>query len=406
MSAISLHGVAKSYAYYRHGVDRLKEALTGRSHHTEFVALHPLTLDIAQGEIVGLVGMNGAGKSTLLKMLAGTLTPSSGQMELHGRISALLELGAGFHPEMSGRDNVYLAATVLGLSTERIDALYDEIVEFSGLADFMAQPIKTYSSGMFVRLAFAVATSVEPDILIIDEALSVGDGAFARKSFDRIMGFKKAGKTILFCSHSMYQIEAICTRVLWLDHGRLVQDGEPAVVTAAYNEFLAGAPLPASATGAPQAPAHSPFRGPVAGSLAAHLVKVEVSAGSRTGHELEVQSGVTDVRVSIRYAYDPALKAPSLAVAFVGRDGRMVSSAGTLNDGFPLPGSTDGKGEVTVQFPKFPLLKGTYWVNVYLLCEDGVHPYDQANAVAELSVSQQGLEQGLVSLPRQWMLPE
>lgn len=402
MTVIALRNVGKSYSHYRHGMDRLWEMITGRPRHTMFTALQPVSLEIAQGEVVGLVGMNGAGKSTLLKILARTLTPSSGALEVHGRVSALLELGAGFHPDMSGRDNVYLSGALMGLSTARIDAIYENIVEFSGLADFMLQPVKTYSSGMFVRLAFAVATSVEPDILIIDEALSVGDGAFARKSFDRIMGFKKAGKTILFCSHSMYQIEAICSRVLWLDHGRVVLDGDPAQVTGAYNEFLGGAPSPAE-THHPSPPKEGqsflPMK-PHAGS--ARLKFVKVMAGEHEGNELEVQSGRMAVRLEVGFESDPALDAPSVAVAFMGRDGRFIASAGTLNDGLVLPRRIDGSGGVSVNFPAFPLLKGNYWVSVYLLCEDGVHVYDQAEAVAELKVSQAGLEQGIVSLPREW----
>lgn len=402
MTVIALRNVGKSYSHYRHGMDRLWEMITGRSRHTMFTALQPVSLEITQGEVVGLVGMNGAGKSTLLKILAKTLTPSSGELEVHGRVSALLELGAGFHPDMSGRDNVYLSGSLMGLSTARIDAIYEDIVEFSGLADFMLQPVKTYSSGMFVRLAFAVATSVEPDILIIDEALSVGDGAFARKSFDRIMGFKKAGKTILFCSHSMYQIEAICSRVLWLDHGRVVLDGDPAQVTGAYNEFLGGAPSPAethSPSPSKEGQTFLPMK-PHAGS--ARLKFVKVMAGEHEGNELEIQSGRMAVRLEIGFESDPALDAPSVAVAFMGRDGRFIASAGTLNDGLVLPRHVDGSGEVSVSFPSFPLLKGNYWVSVYLLCEDGVHVYDQAEAVAELKVSQEGLEQGVVSLPREW----
>lgn len=402
MTAIALQGVGKSYVQYRHGMDRLWEALTGRSRHTVFTALQPMSLEIKSGEVVGLVGMNGAGKSTLLKILAKTLMPTTGAIEVNGRISALLELGAGFHPDMSGRENVYLAGAVIGLPTARIDALYDQIVEFSGLADFMHQPVKTYSSGMFVRLAFAVATSVEPDILIIDEALSVGDGAFARKSFDRIMGFKKAGKTILFCSHSMYQIEAICSRVLWLDHGRVVLDGEPAAVTAAYNEFLGGAPAPAEIQAKSPPRGEQAFLPMTAHAGAARLKFVKVRAGDQAGNELQVRSARMDVTIDVGFDSDPALAPPSIAVAFLGRDGRFVASAGTLNDGLVLPRQGDGSGAVSVTFPAFPLLKGSYWVSVYLLCEDGVHVYDQAEAVAEIQVSQEGLEQGIVSLRREW----
>ncbi len=220
--AISLQSVSKIYRTYAHGWDHLWEILTYRTRAQVFQALYPLTLHINHSQVVGIIGKNGAGKSTLLKIVTGTLmSDDGGTRDVSGRIAALLELGTGFHPEMSGRENVYLSGAVIGLSVDEIDQLYDDIVAFAGVEAFMEKPVKTYSSGMFMRLAFAVATCVEPDILIIDEALSVGDGAFARKSFDRIMQFREAKKTILFCSHSLYQVEKICDRVIWLDQGRI-----------------------------------------------------------------------------------------------------------------------------------------------------------------------------------------
>lgn len=401
MSEIVLRRVGKTYAQYERTVDRLLEVLTGRKRHLEFIALHPVDLDVSRGEVLGLIGMNGAGKSTLLKLIAGTILPTSGQIDIHGRISALLELGAGFHPEMTGRENVYLSGTVMGLSLKQIDTLYDEIVAFSGLAEFMNQPVKTFSSGMFVRLAFAVATSVQPDILIVDEALSVGDGAFARKSFERIMSFKEAGGTILFCSHSLYQVEAICSRVIWVHHGKIVMDGDPAVVTTAYGQFLDTGLFP----GEERNPQEQNASYECVPAGMAHLARVEVAAGGSTGHELDVESGKTDVAVTVRFVSDPALATPSVAVTFVRQDGGIIASAGSLNDGQTLERRPDGSGDVIVIFPRLALLKGEYWLNVYLLCEQGLHIYDQAAMVSRLRVSQQGLEQGVVSLPRQWSVP-
>jgi lipopolysaccharide transport system ATP-binding protein len=401
VSEIVLRRVGKTYAQYERTVDRLLEVLTRRKRHLEFIALHPVDLDVSRGEVLGLIGMNGAGKSTLLKLIAGTILPTSGQIDIHGRISALLELGAGFHPEMTGRENVYLSGTVMGLSLKQIDTLYDEIVAFSGLAEFMNQPVKTFSSGMFVRLAFAVATSVQPDILIVDEALSVGDGAFARKSFERIMSFKEAGGTILFCSHSLYQVEAICSRVIWVHHGKIVMDGDPAVVTTAYGQFLDTGLFP----GEERNPQEQNASYECVPAGMAHLARVEVAAGGSTGHELDVESGKTDVAVTVRFVSDPALATPSVAVTFVRQDGGIIASAGSLNDGQTLERRPDGSGDVIVIFPRLALLKGEYWLNVYLLCEQGLHIYDQAAMVSRLRVSQQGLEQGVVSLPRQWSVP-
>lgn len=413
MSAIALHGVGKTYAQYARPADRLLEVLTGRQRHREFVALHPVDLTLPRGEVLGLIGMNGAGKSTLLKLIAGTILPSAGQVQIHGRISALLELGAGFHPEMSGRENVYLSGAVQGLSTAQLDALYDEIVEFSGLGEFMAQPVKTYSSGMFVRLAFAVATCVQPDILIVDEALSVGDGAFALKSFKRIMGFKESGGTILFCSHSLYQIEAICSRAIWVHHGRIVLDGDPASVTMAYSEFLASGLMPGESPklAAPEAadlddgegadaPAPTALEKVQPGQ--ARLNNIRVSAGDSSGKEVALESGKDDLVVSVCFVSDPALHAPSLAVTLVRADSSIVASASSANDSFTSVRESDGSGVVTLTFTRLPLLKGEYWVTVFLACERAVHVYDHAEMVAKIKVSQQGLEQGIVHLPHTW----
>ncbi|MBI5612844.1 MAG: ABC transporter ATP-binding protein [Gammaproteobacteria bacterium] len=400
MSAIVLRQAGKQYVSYAHEWDRLWEVLTRRPRHRSFQALSDINLMVPHGQVLGIVGKNGAGKSTLLKLMAGTLLPSAGSVEVNGRVAALLELGSGFHPEMTGRENVYLTGAIMGLTQAEIDRLYPEIVAFAGIGEFIDQPVKTYSSGMFVRLAFAVATCVEPDILIIDEALSVGDGAFARKSFERIKAIRDHGKTILFCSHSLYQVEAICNRVIWIDQGRVRVDGEPAAVVTAYNNFLAGeaSASPDAATGVAAMTAL-----PVHGT--ARLTGVVATVGGKNGSPLELETGRSDLQITTCFDSDPALPCPSVALAFLGEDQRIVTSAGTHNDGLTLARDPLGRGEVSVIFSKFPLLKGNYWLSVYLLGEDGVHVYDQAFAAVELRVSQRGLEQGLVSLPRRWLQP-
>lgn len=401
MSAIVLRQVGKHYVSYAHELDRLWEVLTRQSRHRSFQALSDVNLMVSHGQVLGIVGRNGAGKSTLLKLVAGTLLPSTGSIEVSGRVAALLELGSGFHPEMSGRENVYLTGAIMGLSQAEIDRLYPEIVAFAGIDEFMEQPVKTYSSGMFVRLAFAVATCVEPDVLIIDEALSVGDGAFARKSFERIKAIRDHGKTILFCSHSLYQVEAICSRVIWIDQGRLRMDGEPAAVVTAYNSFLAGeTPATASESVAAVLPTTLTAHG------TARLNGVVASVDGMAGPVLELETGQNDLQISVRFDSDPSLPCPSVAFAFQGEDQRIVTSAGTYNDGLALARDAQGHGEISVVFPKFSLLKGIYWLNVYLLGEDGIHLYDQAFAAVELHISQRGLEQGLVSLPRRWLRPD
>ncbi len=238
MFAIEVQGVSKIYKLYNRPFDRLKEILLRKSYHQSFQALENISFILPQGGILGVIGDNGAGKSTLLKLLTGTLVPSIGQITRRGRVAALLELGTGFHPELSGRQNIYLNASLLGLTEEEIKQREADIIAFSELEEFINRPIKTYSSGMYVRLAFSIATTVDPDILIIDEALSVGDAHFQKKCIERMMQFKEHGKTILFCSHSLYLVRELCSQTIWLEHGKVRQYGETSDVISSYLAFL------------------------------------------------------------------------------------------------------------------------------------------------------------------------
>ncbi len=399
---ITLAGVSKSYRSYAHDFDRVLEILTGKARHQSFHALEPLSLTVSKGEVIGVVGKNGAGKSTLLKLLAGTLQSSTGSLSINGRVSAILELGASFHPEMSGHDNVYLTCAIQGLTRRETDAAYDAIVAFAGIPDFMQRPVKTYSSGMLMRLAFSIATHVNPDILIIDEALSVGDGVFARRSFDRIMEFRKAGKTIFFCSHSLYQVEALCDRVLWLDQGRIREQGTPARVITAYSEFL----QQQSAVVAPPEAAELATSTPSVASVnpgVPRVLGVAVRVDGRLAKVHTIQSCRNLVEVEIRFRAPANLPMPSVGVIILGGDGRFIASAGTVNDGVTLHTGADQNGSVTLQLPDFPLLKGCYSLEVYLLCERGLHVYEKVRQVAELNVEQKSLELGIVNLPHQWL---
>ena len=405
---ISLIGVGKSYRSYTRDIDRALEILTGKARHYQYDALQPLSLQVAKGEVIGVVGKNGAGKSTLLKLLAGTLQPSSGQLEINGRVSAILELGASFHPEMTGHDNVYLTCAIQGLSRQETAAAYEAIVNFAGIGEFMQRPVKTYSSGMVMRLAFAIATHVDPDILIIDEALSVGDGVFARRSFDRIMEFRQAGKTIFFCSHSLYQVEALCDRVLWLDGGRVRAEGAPAKVITAYGDFLqqesAIVQPPLATATAEAASAASTVATPVAAQAVPRVMAVKVRVDGTEARVHAVQSGKSRIEVEVRFLSVAALPVPSVGLVILGSDGRYVASMGTVNDGIALRAGADLTGSVMVALPDFPLLKGCYVIEVYLLCEQGLHIYERVRQVAELNVEQLGLELGIVTLPHQWQV--
>jgi ABC-type polysaccharide/polyol phosphate transport system ATPase subunit len=236
VNAVEFQGVSKSYAIYEAPGDRLKELLTFNRlrRHKDFWAVHDVSFDVGRGETFCIVGENGSGKSTLLQMIAGILQPTTGSVTVNGRVSALLELGAGFNPEFTGRDNVYLNGSILGLTTKQIDQRYEEITRFAEIGDFIDQPVKTYSSGMVVRLAFAVAINVDPEILLVDEALAVGDIYFRQRCMRKVHELRSRGITILFVSHAISDVKAIGDRVLWLDHGRMVDCGEPARVIAKF----------------------------------------------------------------------------------------------------------------------------------------------------------------------------
>lgn len=239
--AIKLNRVGKTYRIYNRPEDRLKQMLMRgfRTYFREFKALQGVDLTVHKGETVGLIGRNGSGKSTLLQIVCGTLAPTEGEMEVNGRISALLELGAGFNPEFSGRENIYLNASILGLSRQETDERYEDIVAFSGLDELhLQQPVKTYSSGMYVRLAFSVAIAIRPDILVVDEALAVGDEGFQRKCYARIKDMQEEGTTILFVSHAAQTVIELCDRAILFDEGEKICEGEPKDIITGYHRMI------------------------------------------------------------------------------------------------------------------------------------------------------------------------
>jgi teichoic acid transport system ATP-binding protein len=232
--------LTKSYRLYDHAIDRLKESLHPRrkKYHRNFFALKDVSFQIHKGETIGIIGRNGSGKSTLLKIITGVLTPSSGILEVHGRVSALLELGIGFNPDMTGLENIYFSGTVMGLDRAVIENSIDDIVAFADIGEFIHQPVKTYSSGMYVRLAFAVAINVDPDILIVDEALSVGDISFQSKCYQRFNKFKEAGKTIIFVTHALDLVVRYCDRGIVLDGGKMIVDTNPKTAVDVYKRLM------------------------------------------------------------------------------------------------------------------------------------------------------------------------
>jgi ABC-2 type transport system ATP-binding protein len=336
----------------------LKERLVtlgraGRRHREDFWALRGVSTSIRAGETIGLVGHNGSGKSTLLKLIGGILEPSSGDIEGRGRVAALLELGAGFHPDLTGRENVYLNASVLGLSREETESRFDEIVAFSGIGEFIDTQVKFYSSGMYVRLAFAVAVHTDPDILIVDEVLAVGDEAFQRKCMDMIRSFQKQGRTIILVTHSMSQVSELCDRAILLHHGQIVIEGEPNDVIPAFRDLLEQQRQ--DDLSATERTEDDPTYAKITG--------VSLDGGRSEDIVLAPGDPLT-IEVDL---YHPAVVEEWLcAVQIDNEQGQVVFGTGT--DHAPVaPGPLRGARTVSVALPSLMLGNGKYFVSVALL---------------------------------------
>jgi lipopolysaccharide transport system ATP-binding protein len=235
---LEVKNISKVYKIYQNNLDRLKEIFAKKSYHREFIANNNISFDLHEGETLGIIGLNGAGKSTILKIIAGVIEPTMGEIVRHGRVTALLELGTGFNPEMSGYDNIYLNGTLIGMTKQEIDEKIKDIIEFSELGDYIYEPIQTYSSGMGMRLAFSIAIFSEPQILIVDEALSVGDAHFSAKCTKALQGRKRQSMSIIYVSHDLNSLKLLCDRVLLLNGGELIEEGEPERVINSYNFLI------------------------------------------------------------------------------------------------------------------------------------------------------------------------
>lgn len=398
-----LDQVSKRYRRFApgHRLRTLKSALVSRSlvagvsAEDSITAVDGVSFEVARGEAFGVVGGNGSGKSTLLKLIAGILKPSSGRVATAGRVSALIELGAGFHPEISGRENVFINGAVLGLARRDIEARYDSIVEFSGLGDFMEEPVKNYSSGMYVRLGFAVAIHTDPDVLLVDEVLAVGDEAFAHQCLRRIEELLSAGRTVLFVSHSLALVEDLCSRVLWLDRGQVRLVGEPRRVVDAYRQAVAEAEGRAhqeakqarerEEAGASAEPAATEAGGEVLrwGSGAAEIrgVRLLDAAGVERYH---FTSG-EEMRIEIQAAAGEPLEDFVFGVALSTPRGVEVWGTNTDLAGF-VPRRFAGEGRVVVVCPELRLAPGEYLLDVAVHSEDGA-PYDYRRKLLAFSVT-------------------
>lgn len=448
--AIAVSGVSKAYHIYERPQDRLKQMLWRgrRKFHDEFWALRDVSFEVRKGETVGIVGRNGSGKSTLLQIICGTVTPTEGTVHKNGRLSALLELGSGFNPEFTGRENVYLNGAILGLSRAEVDERFDRIAGFADIGQFIDSPVKHYSSGMFARLAFSVAIHVDPEILIVDEILAVGDAAFQRRCLSKFYDIRESGCTILFVSHDQYQVKSVCQRAVYLDQGRQKLFGpagrvidaymvdmeaveaartgaavtsvetapvveavaaEPAITVEAppAEAVVAEAPVDAAAADAAGAeaaaePAHAPVPPPNDLILFPFLIE-SVRLTSADGEDVEEITTGDDLLLTMKYR--ALTSVPPERISFVfnlyRHDGFYVCGTTTLMDGMsPHPGSRGG--QVTVRFPSFPLLSGRYKWRVAINDHGGFSVLAEAKDVCMFSVVDNFNAVGIVDLKREW----
>jgi ABC-type polysaccharide/polyol phosphate transport system ATPase subunit len=374
--AVEASNVSKRFRLYHERNQSLKAAFMrgGRAKYDEFWALQDIDLQIPVGKTFGLIGHNGSGKSTLLKCLAGILVPDRGSVAVHGRMSALLELGAGFHPELSGRDNVYLNGSILGMSKKQIDGTFDEIVGFAGLEQFIDTPVKNYSSGMYVRLGFSVAINVDPEILMVDEVLAVGDESFQRKCMEKFADFRAEGRTVVIVSHALTTMRTMCDEVAWLDHGHLKEVGRPqdlvdAYVGGTHEDRVAGE---AGASG-----------GARWGSGEVAIRSVELLAdGKPTSH---VPTG-SDVTFRLHWTAAQPVEEPVFGIAVHTLDGVHVTGPNTRDVDLST-GTISGEGCTDLRVPRLLLTPGTYELTAAVFDRGVVHAYDHRERVLRFDVA-------------------
>jgi lipopolysaccharide transport system ATP-binding protein len=391
--AVVVDHLHKAYRVYASPLERVKRLVGRGGRFLDFEALHDVSFSVKSGEAVGIIGENGAGKSTLLKVVAGTTRPTAGVVSVHGVVAAILELGAAFHPEFSGRENAVLYGALLGISRAEMARRLDDVIAFAELGSFIDQPIKSYSTGMVMRLGFAVATHVDPQVLVVDEALAVGDNYFQKKCIDMIRAIKQRGTTILFCSHAMYYVTMFCDRAMWLRQGRLERIGGAKEVVEAYESYLLNREKRRLEARPSEAETAATLKvGRVVSLEARGVPSGNPADGLVPEQGLEVEVGVETVRVDEPY---------HVAVALDSLDGRCVLGLSTLWDGCaPLCGSRSYRVRLVV--PSLPVASGTFHLSGFLLDESGLHVHDQVVLPEAIRVSPPRWTPSLLSVPHRW----
>ncbi|MCL2393110.1 MAG: ABC transporter ATP-binding protein [Acidimicrobiaceae bacterium] len=391
---VSAEGVSKKFRLFKERNQTLKAAVL-RGHRLvadDFWALRDVSFDVHEGETFGLIGENGSGKSTMLKCLTKILRPDEGRVAVEGKISALLELGAGFHPELTGRENVFLNGAILGLGQKELRRRFDDIVDFAGIGAFIDEPVKNYSSGMYIRLGFSVAINVDPDVLLVDEVLAVGDEAFQRKCNEKFADLRSQGKTIVLVSHGMGGVQNLCDRVAWFEHGRLKKIGEPREVIEAY---VGNVHVDRSL----DSEGHHRW-----GSGEARVSRVELldHRGQRT---TQVHSG-DPVTLRIHYDIDEPIERPVFGIAFHTLEGFLLNGTNS-REAHCVPEKLTGRGHVDIRFNPFRLLPATYDIHVALVDYSLLHQYDYRQNVLRFDVVRghtRSGEAGWVSLGEVWQI--
>ena len=393
---IEVRDLSKVYHLYNKPSDRIRETFSIRKkkYSKEHYALKNINLKINKGESIGIVGTNGSGKSTLLKLVTGVVTPTTGTIKTDGKIAALLELGAGFNPEYTGIENIYLNGTMMGYTEEEMKKRVPDIIEFADIGEFINQPVKAYSSGMFARLAFAVSINVEPDILIVDEALSVGDTRFQVKCIDKMRELQESGTTILFVTHAIEQIKRFCTRAIWIKNGELIEDGEASQVVDLYDNFMKYGEKKIEKVNN-----EDEFRLPENSDYLAVIQKVSINKNMfKTFEKLEVE---------VTYdVYDKNMEDLQVGVAFYSLDRKIYVFGPNANlDKISVP-QKQGRHVVKYIVPELMLMGGDYTVDVGIFNSGGIVNLDYKNNCEGFSVANEYFSEGMFYLKHEWQIGE
>ncbi len=393
-TVLAVDHLVKSFRIHHQKANSLKQLIAagGRNRYHDFIAVNDVTFDVREGEVFGVIGQNGSGKSTLLKCMAGILQPNSGSVRVLRRMGALLELGAGFHPELTGRENIFLNAAILGMGRKEIALRFDDIVDFSGLHAFIDQPVKTYSSGMYVRLAFAVAINVDPQLLIVDEILAVGDVSFQRRCLEKFVEFRNEGRTIVLVTHDMGSVKNLCDRAIWLEHGKAIDEGDPSDLVEAYTERMLGAEARSSDGSVRR------------GSGEIRITDVEMFVEGSTTAVKRCRTS-DSILLRLHYQAERTIPQPVVGIEIQSLGGATVTAPNTRDVG-EVPPTMSGTGTVDIVIPRIDLLPGTYDLHTSITDFNRAVVYDHLQLALRFDVMTGKPYEtgGLVTMRPRWTL--